>query len=119
MDADDMVIAAICHDLCKAKHFIIQGRMIKSHHSSDPEYKNGAHSTLSVKRLKENGFSSPECEELLIAVRTHMKLFTKPNNSSEEKTRTKGRSSMLAIIIWAADKLDASRHPAGRRHSHF
>ena len=113
MDADDMVIAALCHDLCKAKHFYFRGRVIEEHLRSDPEFRKG-HSILSVKRLKANGIFS---EELLLAVLTHMKLFSKPKNLREEETRTKGRKSMLAIIIWAADKLDASRHSAGRRHS--
>ena len=114
MDADDMAIAALCHDLCKAERYYFRGRAICLHREAS-----NAHSSLSVRRLKENGFSSPECEELLLAVETHMRLFTKPNNQREKESRTKGRSSMLAILIWAADKLDASRHPVGKRHNHF
>lgn len=109
MDADDLVIAALCHDLCKAERYFLQGRSILQHHE-----KSNAHSILSVARLKANGIFS---EELLLAVQTHMHLFTKSGKQKDIETRTKGRNSMLAIIIWAADKLDASRHPTGRRHS--
>ena len=114
MDADDMVIAALCHDLCKAERYYFQGRMICRHSEKSNE-----HSRLSVERLKDNGFIPNKCEELLLAVRTHMRLFSKPDNQRERETQAKGRSSMLAIIVWAADKLDASRHPSGKRHSHF
>ena len=114
---DDIVIAAHCHDLCKAKHYYIDGRNIKGH-NSDPEPRR-MHSRLSVKRLEENGISQKKCEELLLAVLTHMRLYSKPRNEKEAKNQKKGRSSMLAIVVWAADKLDASRHPAGKRHHEF
>ncbi len=114
---DDIVIAALCHDLCKAKHYYIDGRNIKGH-NSDPEPRR-MHSRLSVKRLEENGISQKKCEELLLAVLTHMRLYSKPRNEKEAKNQKKGRSSMLAIVVWAADKLDASRHPAGKRHHEF
>lgn len=117
LDEDDMVIAAICHDLCKAKHYYMDGHIIKSHHSdSELLY---SHSRLSVKRLRENGIAQKNCEELLLAVLTHMRLFSKPKSNKEADNWRKGQSSMLAIVVWAADKLDASRHPAGRRHKHF
>lgn len=54
MNYDDMVIAAICHDLCKAKHYYMVGRVIKSH-NSDPEPRH-IHAALSVKRLRKTGF---------------------------------------------------------------
>lgn len=113
-DEDDMVIAAICHDLCKAKHYYFKGRAIKSHNSdSEPRT---MHSRLSVKRLEENGITQTQCEELLLAVLTHMRLYSKPRSEKEAKNQNKGRSSMLAVVVWAADKLDASRYPAGTRH---
>lgn len=113
-NGDDMVIAAICHDLCKAKHYYMHGRIIRSH-NSDPEPRT-MHSGLSVKRLRENGINNDNCDELLLAVLMHMRLYSKPRSNREAETQKKGRSSMLAVIVWAADKLDASRHPAGKRH---
>ena len=77
------------------------------------------HSRLSVKRLEENGITQKKCEELLLAVLTHMRLYSKPRTEKEAKNQKKGRSSMLAIVVWAADKLDASRHPARKRHHEF
>lgn len=110
MDHDDMVIAAICHDLCKAEHYYLDGRSIKSH-GSDREAR-WMHSALSVKRLKQLGIDTAVCDEPLLAVREHMKLFSKPRNDEDAKRHAKGRGSMLAVTVWAADKLDASRHPA-------
>lgn len=107
MNTDDMVIAAICHDLCKAKHYYMRGRMIRSH-NSDSELKH-AHAHLSVKRLKENGIIGEKYEEMLMAVRTHMHLFSQPRTRHEANMQMKARASMLAIAVWAADKLDASR----------
>ena len=114
MNHDYMVIAALCHDLCKAEHYYFEGRIIKGH-NSDPELKS-AHSALSVKRLQAVGIDTPECEELLLAVLTHMRLFSEPRYAKEAQNQQKARGSMLAIAVWAADKLDASRHPAGRLH---
>ena len=114
IDKDDMVIATLCHDLCKAKHYYIDGRVIKGH-NSDPEPRR-MHSGLSVKRLEENGISKKNCYELLLAVLTHMRLYSKPRTEKEAENQKKGRSSILAIVVWAADKLDASRHPPGKRH---
>lgn len=114
MDRDDMILAAICHDLCKAEHYYFKGRRILSHHSdSEPKH---AHATLSVKRLKAAGIDTPECEELLLAVLMHIHLYSKPKNDGYAKTQQRARKSMLAIAVWGADKLDASRHPAGRLH---
>lgn len=115
MNYDDMVIASICHDLCKAKHYYFDGRIIKSHHS-DPEL-NSAHGSLSVKRLVENGIDSPDCEEIKLAVLMHMHLFSRPRFQKEAQDQIKAKKSMLAIAVWAADKLDASRHPAGKRQT--
>ncbi len=117
MNPDDMIIASICHDLCKAKHYYFVGRRIDKHHS-DP-LPRPDHSPLSVERLKENSIDTPDCNELLLAVRTHMRLFSKSDNENEKQHRQEGKKSMLAIAVWAADKLDASRHPAGRRHFDF
>lgn len=117
MNYDDMVIAAICHDLCKAKHYYMVGRVIKSH-NSDPEPRH-IHAALSVKRLKENGISDRNNEEMFLAVLSHMHLFSQPKSASYGDLQRKGRSSMLTIAVWSADKLDASRHPAGTRHRQF
>ena len=117
MNYDDMVIAAICHDLCKAKHYYMVGRVIKSH-NSDPEPR-CIHAALSVKRLKENGISDRNNEEMFLAVLLHMHLFSQPKSASYGDLQRKGRSSMLTIAVWSADKLDASRHPAGTRHRQF
>lgn len=114
MNYDDMVIASIGHDLCKAEHYYFSGRRILSH-QSDTEPRN-AHATLSVKRLQAVGIDTPECEELLLAVLMHMHLYSKPRYAKEAQNQQKARSSMLAIAVWAADKLDASRHPAGKHH---
>lgn len=46
-----------------------------------------------------------------------MRLYSPPRNDAEAKRQEISRKSILAIAVWAADKLDASRHPAGRRHS--
>ena len=114
MDADDMIVAAICHDLCKAEHYYFNGRRILSHRSdSEP---NRAHATLSVKRLQTVGINTNNCDEMLQAVLMHMHLFSKPRYAKEAQNQQKARGSMLAIAVWAADKLDASRHPAGRLH---
>ena len=114
MDRDDMILSAICHDLCKAEHYYFKGRRILSHRSdSEPKH---AHATLSVKRLKAAGIDTPECEELLLAVLMHMHLYSKPRFAKEAQDQQKARRSMLAIAVWGADKLDASRHPAGRLH---
>ena len=117
MNYDDMVIAAICHDLCKAKHYYMVGRVIKSH-NSDPEPRH-IHAALSVKRLKENGISDRNNEEMFLAVLLHMYLFSQPKSASYGDLQRKGRSSMLTIAVWSADKLDASRHPVGTRHRQF
>ena len=109
MSHDDMVIAAICHDLCKAEHFYFEGRKIKEH-TSDDELKR-RHSELSARRLIANGIDSPECDEILLAVRNHMHLFSWSMTKWQKELRDKGRKSMLAIAVWAADKLDAGRHP--------
>ena len=114
MDFDDMVIAAICHDLCKAERFYFDGRVIRKHSKETYE-----HSSLSVRRLVENGIDKPEHDEIRLAVRTHMRLYSYPRSTEESKRQERGRSSMLAIAVWAADKLDASRHPAGRRHVNY
>lgn len=114
MNYDDMVIASICHDLCKAEHYYFSGRRILSH-QSDTEPRN-AHATLSVKRLQAVGIDAPECEELLLAVLMHMHLYSKPRYAKEAQNQQKARSSTLAIAVWAADKLDASHHPAGKLH---
>ena len=114
MDRDDMILAAICHDLCKAEHYYFKGRKIIAHRSdSEPKH---AHSPLSVKRLKAVGIDTPECEEMLLAVLMHMHLYSKPRFAKEAQDQQKARKSMLAIAVWGADKLDASRHPAGRLH---
>lgn len=114
MDRDDMILAAICHDLCKAEHYYFKGRRILSHRSdSEPKH---AHATLSVKRLKALGIDTPECEELLLAVLMHMHLYSKPRFAKEAQDQQNAKKSMLAIAVWGADKLDASRHPAGRLH---
>ena len=116
MSYDDMVIASICHDLCKAKHYYFKSNRVILSHNSDPEPRR-VHASLSVKRLNENGIVDKSCEELLLAVRTHMRLFSyPPRNQKEEDVQKRGKASMLAIAVWAADKLDASRHPAGTRH---
>ena len=92
MDHDDMVIAALCHDLCKAKHYYFSNRRILSHRSdSEPRH---AHSTLSVKRLEAVGIKKTECEELLLAVKTHMHLYSKPKYGKVTKDQQKGRESM-------------------------
>ena len=114
MDLDDMIIASICHDLCKAEHYYFDGRRIKSH-QSDPEPRK-AHASLSVKRLRANGIDTPNCNEMLLAVLMHMHLFSDPRYPKEAQNQQTGRGSMLAIAVWAADKLDASRHPAGKLH---
>ena len=114
MDRDDMILAAICHDLCKAEHYYFKGRRIIAHRSdSEPKH---AHAALSVKRLKAVGIDTPECEEILLAVLMHMHLYSKPRFAKEAQDQQKARKSMLAIAVWGADKLDASRHPAGRLH---
>ena len=117
MNYDDMVIAAICHDLCKAKHYYMVGRVIKSH-NSDPEPRH-KHGLLSVERLQKNGISGRSCQNLLLAVLMHMHLFSQPRSQNEANSQMQARSSMLSIAVWAADKLDASRHPAGTRHRQF
>lgn len=112
MNADDMVIASICHDLCKAKHYYLDGRVIKSH-NSDAEFRH-KHGLLSVERLEQNGIVGDDCRELLQAVRMHMRLFSHPRSMKEADAQKRGRASMLAIAVWAADKLDASRHPENK-----
>lgn len=116
MDYDDMVIACICHDLCKAKHYYFEGRTIKKHHSDNM---GNRHASISVERLEQNGIKGEKCEELLLAVLEHMRLYSKPSSNKEREKQIKGRASILTIAIWAADKLDASRHPAGRLHRQF
>jgi hypothetical protein len=117
MNYDDMVVATICHDLCKAKHYYMVGRVIKSH-NSDPEPRH-KHGLLSVERLQKNGITGRSCQNLLLAVLMHMHLFSQPRSQNEANSQMQARSSMLSIAVWAADKLDASRHPAGTRHRQF
>ena len=117
MSYDDMVMASICHDLCKAKHYYFEGHYIKSH-NSDPEPRR-VHASLSVKRLNENGIPEKNNEEMLQAVLLHMHLFSKPGTTRYADLQKKGKTSMLTIAVWAADKLDASRHPAGKLHKQF
>lgn len=106
MDHDDMVIATICHDLCKARHYYFDGHNIKAHHRSD---KLDGHSSVSVARLKNHGINTKECEELLLAVGMHMSLYPEDEPTSPSWRQKKGRRSMLAIAVWAADKMDAKR----------
>ena len=117
MNYDDMLIASICHDLCKAKHYYFIGHYIKSH-NSDPEPRK-VHASLSVKRLKENGIAEKNNEEMFQAVLLHMHLFSQPKSQSYADLQNKGKTSMLTIAVWAADKLDASKHPAGKLHKQF
>lgn len=114
MNYDDMVIAAICHDLCKAKHYYMEERVIKSH-NSDPEPRH-KHGLLSVERLQKNGISSKNCQNILLAVLMHIHLFSQPRSQNEASSQKQARASLLSIVVWAADKLDASKHPAGIRH---
>jgi len=116
MNYDDMVIAAICHDLCKAKHYYFEGRIIKKHHS---DYLGSRHASISVERLEANGIKGEKCEELLLAVLKHMRLYSKSYTNKERENQIRGKASMLTIAVWAADKLDASRHPAGKLHKQF
>ena len=116
MNTDDMIIASICHDLCKADHYYFDGRIIKRHHRKPDE---SGHSWVSKKRLEDKGIKGSECEELLLAVQNHMKLFSHTTNLTDAVTRKRGRASMLAIAVWAADKADASAHPAGKLHREF
>lgn len=111
-----MVIASICHDLCKAKHYYFEGRIIKKHHS---DYLGNRHASISVERLEQKGIKGKKCEELLLAVLEHMRLYSKPSSNKEREYQIKGRASILSIAIWAADKLDASRHPPGKLHKQF
>ncbi len=113
MNYDDMVIASICHDLCKAKHYYFEGRIIKKHYSDSL---GGKHASISVKRLETNGIKGKKCEELLLAVLKHMRLYSKPYSNRKRKNQIRGKASMLTIAVWAADKLDASRHPPGKHH---
>lgn len=106
MEPDDMVLAAICHDLCKADMFYFKGRSILAHHRED-----SGHSRLSKRRLMRYGVKGLDCQEILLAVETHMHLFSYSSEKEVMRTRLKGRKSMLAIAVWAADKLDASIHP--------
>lgn len=117
MNYDDIVIAAICHDLCKAKHYYMEGRVIKSNNSdSEPRHKHGL---LSVERLQKNGISSKNCQNILLAVLMHIHLFSQPRSQNEASSQKQARASLLSIVVWAADKLDASKHPAGIRHRQF
>ena len=116
MNYDDMVIASICHDLCKAKHYYFDGRIIRKHNSDNLGHR---HASVSVNRLEANNIKGQVCEELLLAVLKHMRLYSKPNTNKERENQIKGRASMLTIAVWAADKLDASRHPAGKLHKQF
>ncbi len=116
MNYDDMVIAAICHDLCKAKHYYFEGRIIKKHHS---DYLGSRHASISVERLEANGIKGEKCEELILAVLKHMRLYSKSYTNKERENQIRGKASMLTIAVWAADKLDASRHPAGKLHKQF
>lgn len=106
IDPDDIILAGICHDLCKADLFYFKGRAILAHHRED-----NRHSTLSKKRLMRYGVRGSECQEILLAVETHMHLFSYSSEKEIMRTRIKGRKSALAITVWAADKLDASKHP--------
>ena len=115
MNFDDMLIASICHDLCKAKHYYFKDKRVILSHNSDPEPKR-LHASLSVKRIKENGIPERNNEEMLQAVLLHMHLFSKPGTTQYADLQKKGKTSMLTIAVWAADKLDASRHPAGKLH---
>lgn len=116
MNYDDMVIAAICHDLCKAKHYYFEGRIIKKHHS---DYLGSRHASISVERLEANSIKGEKCEELILAVLKHMRLYSKSYTNKERENQIRGKASMLTIAVWAADKLDASRHPAGKLHKQF
>ena len=51
MNHDDMVIASICHDLCKAEHYYFKDKRVILSHNSDPEPRQ-VHASLSVKRIK-------------------------------------------------------------------
>ena len=77
------------------------------------------HASISVNRLETNGIKGQYCEELLLAVLKHMRLYCKPKTNREREKQIKGRASILTISVWAADKLDASRHPAGKLHKQF
>lgn len=55
-------------------------------------------------------------EGLWLAVLMHMHLYSRTKDGRVTQNQHRGRASMLAIAVWAADKLDASRHAAGRLH---
>ena len=105
---DDMVIAALCHDLCKAKHCYFNGRRIVTDLINDREG-HEHHSSLSVKRLRACGLTENVCSEVIQAVRLHMGLYSSTPKFSHEVIKA-GRKSVLTVIVWAADKCDAARH---------
>lgn len=105
---DDMVVAAICHDLCKAKHCFFRGRKIVSDMIGDAEA-HEHHSSLSVKRLEACGLTRQVCPEVIRAVRLHMGLYSEHPRFRPE-TIEAGRKSVLTVLVWAADKCDAGRH---------
>lgn len=112
MDAEKMIVASICHDLCKAKHYYFVGRSIRSD-QSDNEFKS-MHGSLSVRRLEKCGLLKDSFPEIMQAIDLHMKLFSQPHNDKYAKKQIEGRKSLLTVILWAADKVDASRHPVGK-----
>jgi len=111
-DSDAALVASIGHDLCKAERFYFDGRNIRQHHETDTH-----HSSLSAKRLEQLGITNSKFPDILRAVRTHMHLFTEKGNSFELKDRSIGRQSPLCVLLWTADKINASR-PHARKARH-
>lgn len=104
---DDMVVAAIGHDLCKAKHCFFKGRKIVIDMIDDAEA-HYHHSSLSVDRLEACGLTKRVCPEVIQAVRLHMGLYSDYPRFRPETIKA-GRESVLTVLVWAADKCDASR----------
>ena len=109
---DSVIIAAICHDICKADRFWFKGRFIRRH---TPKCgMDSRHSARSIAILKDCGLELTEQERR--AIRWHMKDPKKhPRLIVKFRDYSKAIEEELWDVVFSSDKKDAKAH-SGSKH---
>ena len=109
---ENIIIAALLHDTCKADRFWFKGRSIIEH---TPKCSmDSRHSVRSVFLLKDCGLKLTESERL--AIRWHMKGDKyRPHDPESKADHDKAVKCPLWKLVFWADKDDAKAHPSGKR----
>ena len=105
---DQVIIAALLHDICKSDRFWFKGRSIRKH---TPKCEmDGRHSVRSIVIIKDCGLVLTENERL--AIRWHMKgPRYHSRDSRKEADHSKAIKNPLWNVVFYSDKEDAKAHP--------